>query len=41
MLHAQRLGFAHPGTGQSLQVESPLPPDFAKALAALRAKSKR
>jgi 23S rRNA pseudouridine1911/1915/1917 synthase len=41
MLHAQRLGFAHPGTGQSLQVESPLPPDFAKALAALRGKTRR
>jgi 23S rRNA pseudouridine1911/1915/1917 synthase len=41
MLHAQRLGLTHPGTGQSLQVESPLPPDFAKALATLRAKTKR
>jgi 23S rRNA pseudouridine1911/1915/1917 synthase len=41
MLHAQQLGFAHPGTGQTLRVESPLPPDFAKALAALRAKPRR
>ena len=41
MLHAQRLGFAHPGTGRTLRVESPPPPDFAKALAALRAKTRR
>ena len=41
MLHAQRLGFAHPGTAQTLRVESPWPPDFAKALAALRAKPRR
>jgi len=41
MLHAQRLGFAHPGTGQPLRVESALPPDFEKALVALRAKARR
>ena len=41
MLHAQRLGLTHPSTGQSLGVESPLPPDFAKALATLRAKTRR
>jgi len=41
MLHARRLGLAHPGTGQNVTVESPLPPDFAKALAALRAKARR
>lgn len=41
MLHAQRLGFTHPGTAQAVRIESPLPPDFAKALAALRAKQRR
>ena len=41
MLHAQRLGLTHPSTSQSLGVESPLPPDFEKALAALRVKTKR
>jgi len=41
MLHARRLGLTHPGTGQNVTVESPLPPDFAKALAALRAKARR
>ena len=41
MLHAQWLGFAHPGTGRTLRVESPPPPDFAKALAALRSKTRR
>ena len=40
MLHAQRLGLTHPRTGQTLRVESPLPPDFEKALAALRAKAR-
>jgi 23S rRNA pseudouridine1911/1915/1917 synthase len=41
MLHARWLGFAHPGTGQTLRVESPLAPDFERALAALRAKPRR
>jgi 23S rRNA pseudouridine1911/1915/1917 synthase len=41
MLHARGLGFAHPGTGQTLRVESPLAPDFERALAALRAKPRR
>jgi 23S rRNA pseudouridine1911/1915/1917 synthase len=41
MLHAQRLGFTHPATGHPLRVESPLPPDFARALATLRAKARR
>jgi 23S rRNA pseudouridine1911/1915/1917 synthase len=36
MLHARQLGFAHPATGVQVAVESPLPEDFAKALAALR-----
>ncbi|MET0553646.1 MAG: RluA family pseudouridine synthase [Vicinamibacteria bacterium] len=35
MLHAQRLAFRHPVTGQTLSVLSPYPPDFAALLAAL------
>jgi 23S rRNA pseudouridine1911/1915/1917 synthase len=36
MLHARTLGFAHPVTGEPVRAESPLPEDFARALAALR-----
>ncbi len=36
MLHAFRLAFAHPVTGERVAVESPAPEDFRKALAALR-----
>jgi 23S rRNA pseudouridine1911/1915/1917 synthase len=36
MLHAFRLAFAHPVTGERVAAESPLPEDFRKALAALR-----
>lgn len=36
MLHARRLAFEHPTTAAAVAVESPLPPDFRKALAALR-----
>ena len=36
MLHAWRLAFRHPRTGERIEVEAPLPPDFAAALAALR-----
>jgi 23S rRNA pseudouridine1911/1915/1917 synthase len=36
MLHARHLGFAHPTTGVAVSVESPLPEDFARALAAWR-----
>jgi 23S rRNA-/tRNA-specific pseudouridylate synthase len=36
MLHASRLAFAHPVTGERVAVESPPPEDFQKALAALR-----
>lgn len=36
MLHARTLAFAHPVTGETVHVESPLPEDFAKALHALR-----
>jgi len=35
-LHARTLGFRHPGTGQWLTFESPLPDDFLAALLALR-----
>jgi 23S rRNA pseudouridine1911/1915/1917 synthase len=35
-LHASTLAFAHPATGERLAFESPLPADFAAALAALR-----
>jgi 23S rRNA pseudouridine1911/1915/1917 synthase len=31
-LHAARLGFRHPVTGQEVDVESPLPPDLGEAL---------
>ncbi|HET9506908.1 MAG TPA: RluA family pseudouridine synthase [Gaiellaceae bacterium] len=31
-LHAARLSFAHPFTGERVEVESPLPPDLAAAL---------
>jgi 23S rRNA pseudouridine1911/1915/1917 synthase len=35
-LHATRLAFAHPVTGEPVDVTSPLPPDLAAALAAAR-----
>jgi 23S rRNA pseudouridine1911/1915/1917 synthase len=31
MLHAWRLGFAHPRTGERVNFESPVPPDFVEA----------
>jgi len=34
-LHAARLAFAHPMTGEPVAVESPLPPDLAEALGRL------
>jgi RluA family pseudouridine synthase len=37
MLHAQRLGFAHPTTGAPVVVEAPPPSDFRAAQARLRA----
>lgn len=37
-LHAEVLGFAHPVTGEALRFVSPPPEDFARALAALRAR---
>jgi 23S rRNA pseudouridine1911/1915/1917 synthase len=36
-LHATRLAFEHPGTGETLDVTSPLPPDLAAALETARA----
>ncbi len=36
-LHAARLGFEHPTSGARLSFESPLPDDFERALARLRA----
>ena len=38
MLHARRLGFSHPRTGEPVSAESPLPEDFAAVLSQLRAK---
>ena len=35
-LHATLLGFDHPITGEPLRFETPPPPDFARALEALR-----
>ncbi|HOM16706.1 MAG TPA: RluA family pseudouridine synthase [Thermoguttaceae bacterium] len=35
-LHARRIGFTHPVTGQRLQVEAPLPSDIQAVLDALR-----
>lgn len=36
-LHAHRLAFAHPVSGEAMRFESPLPPDLAAALDAARA----
>ena len=36
-LHATRLGFAHPATGEAMLFESPPPPDMAALVEALRA----
>jgi 23S rRNA pseudouridine1911/1915/1917 synthase len=35
-LHARVLGFVHPGSGQRVRFEAAPPPDFARALAALK-----
>jgi hypothetical protein len=35
MLHAHRLTFPHPNTGEAVTVEAPLPPDFRAALDSL------
>jgi 23S rRNA pseudouridine1911/1915/1917 synthase len=36
MLHAARLGFTHPVTGEPVELAAPPPPDFAAVLRALR-----
>jgi 23S rRNA pseudouridine1911/1915/1917 synthase len=36
MLHARLLAFTHPLSGRAVRAESPLPPDFKDAVAALR-----
>jgi 23S rRNA pseudouridine1911/1915/1917 synthase len=36
MLHAWRLGFIHPETGENMQFEAPLPDDMTAAIAAIR-----
>ncbi len=36
-LHAVRLGFTHPGTGEWIEFESPYPPDLERSLELLRA----
>ena len=36
MLHAWKLGFRHPSSGEPMEFEAPLPPDFVEALGALR-----
>lgn len=36
MLHAGKLGFVHPSTGEYIEFESPLPDDFEKVLSKLR-----
>jgi len=38
MLHARRLGFAHPLTGKMVRTESPIPADFTAVLKALRSR---
>lgn len=37
-LHAHRIAFSHPGTGQRLQIEAPLPDDLQQLLAVLRSR---
>ena len=37
-LHATRLGFVHPGTGEWAEFSSPYPEDLAQALAVIRAR---
>jgi len=40
MLHARRLGFPHPRTGEPLATEAPVPEDFESVLSALRSRKK-
>jgi 23S rRNA pseudouridine1911/1915/1917 synthase len=32
MLHAWKLAFRHPRTGEVMTIEAPVPPDFAEAM---------
>ena len=41
MLHARRLGFVHPRTGERVLTEAPLPADFAETLEKLKRKAPR
>lgn len=41
MLHAQRLGFCHPGSGEAAVFEAPLPEDMTAVLEVLRAAAER
>lgn len=41
MLHARRLGFAHPKSGEPVRAESPIPGDFAGVLEELRRRQKK
>jgi 23S rRNA pseudouridine1911/1915/1917 synthase len=41
MLHARRLGLAHPTSGERLEFESPTPPDMRALIEALRADAAR
>jgi 23S rRNA-/tRNA-specific pseudouridylate synthase len=36
MLHAEHLVFAHPASGQTMDLRAPLPADFQNLIAALR-----
>lgn len=38
LLHARRLGFIHPGTGEFVEFEAPLPPDMERVLEELRSR---
>jgi 23S rRNA pseudouridine1911/1915/1917 synthase len=40
-LHAHRLGFHHPRTGERVQFVSPIPRDMREVLEWLRSKAKR
>ena len=39
-LHAARIEFAHPGSGEDMSFEAPVPPDLAGLLDALREDAK-
>ena len=41
MLHARKIGFPHPRSGEAVSAESPLPEDFSRVLEELRARKKK